>query len=346
MALWRNLNQQSQSKPWANLGEPVRTVRLDQWLLDAAVHTPTGGWANRAKYRLLRGLRRLRLFVSDPAVSCSLGAYNLRLPLSHELPFYRRKFPDYGLNLGTVSFFARQKYPNLTMIDIGANIGDSLAIVHKYSDHPVLCLEGEPRFFQLLQENTRNLLGVESEQTFIGAPGDHVSSIHARNGNAQVLLGPTPSRASICTLSEALDRHPRFATAKFLKIDAEGFDCRIIAAETELLKRNRPILFFEYYPKCSELVGQKASLVFTTLSSLGYSVIVIYQNLGRYFMSLTLDQLNAIEDLHRFISDLEGYCDIVAFHRDDQDIAINLRATEYASRALNPSASNGHLRER
>jgi FkbM family methyltransferase len=321
----------------------LNTTGLDQWLLDTALNTPVGGLGNRARYRLLRGIRRLRLLVSDPAVNFSLGAYNLRLPLSHELPFYRRKYADYAVNLGKVSFYARQKYPDLTMIDVGANIGDSVAIVHKYSDHPVLCLEGEPRFFELLKENTRNLPTVEVENTFIGAPGDHVSSIDARGGNAQVLLGSTPGRASICTLSEALARHRRFSTAKLLKIDAEGFDCRIIAAESRLLKRNRPIVFFEYYPKCSELVGQKAFPVFATLSSLGYSMILIYQNLGRYFMSLTLDQVDALQDLHHFISDLDGYCDVVAVHKEDLEIAMNLRAAEYAIRALKGPTSNGNL---
>jgi FkbM family methyltransferase len=288
-------------------------------------------------------MRRVRLFVSDPAVDLLLGTFNLRLPLSHELPFYRRKFPHYASNLGKVSFHARLKYPDLTMIDIGANIGDSVAIAHSYSDHPVLCLEGEPRFFQLLKENTRNLPAVEIEQTFIGAPGDHVGSIDVRSGNAQVLLGPTPGQSTICTLTEALARHPRFASAKLLKIDAEGFDCRIIASETKLLKANKPIVFFEYYPKCSELVGQKAFRVFSTLSSLGYSMILIYQNVGSYLMSLTLDQVDALEDLHHFISNQGGFCDVVAFHTEDLEIAINLRAAESACRALKQPAKNGHL---
>jgi FkbM family methyltransferase len=288
-------------------------------------------------------MRRVRLFVSDPAVDLLLGTFNLRLPLSHELPFYRRKFPHYASNLGKVSFHARRKYPDLTMIDIGANIGDSVAIAHSYSDHPVLCLEGEPRFFQLLKENTRNLPAVEIEQTFIGAPGDHVGSIDVRSGNAQVLLGPTPGQSTICTLTEALARHPRFASAKLLKIDAEGFDCRIIAAEIKLLKANKPIVFFEYYPKCSELVGQKAFPVFTTLSSLGYSMVLIYRNAGSYLMSLTLDQLDALQDLHHFISNQGGFCDVVAFHTEDLEIAINLRAAESASRALKKHPGNGNL---
>jgi FkbM family methyltransferase len=288
-------------------------------------------------------MRRVRLFVSDPAVDLLLGTFNLRLPLSHELPFYRRKFPHYASNLGKVSFHARRKYPDLTMIDIGANIGDSVAIAHSYSDHPVLCMEGEPRFFQLLKENTRNLPAVEIEQTFIGAPGDHVGSIDVRSGNAQVLLGPTPGQSTICTLTEALARHPRFASAKLLKIDAEGFDCRIIAAEIKLLKANKPIVFFEYYPKCSELVGQKAFPVFTTLSSLGYSMVLIYRNVGSYLMSLTLDQLDALQDLHHFISNQGGFCDVVAFHTEDLEIAINLRAAESASRALKKHPGNGNL---
>jgi FkbM family methyltransferase len=288
-------------------------------------------------------MRRVRLFVSDPAVDLLLGTFNLRLPLSHELPFYRRKFPHYASNLGKVSFHARRKYSDLTMIDIGANIGDSVAIAHSYSDHPVLCLEGEPRFFQLLKENTRNLPAVEIEQTFIGAPGDHVGSIDVRSGNAQVLLGPTPGQSTICTLTEALARHPRFASAKLLKIDAEGFDCRIIAAEIKLLKANKPIVFFEYYPKCSELVGQKAFPVFTTLSSLGYSMVLIYRNVGSYLMSLTLDQLDALQDLHHFISNQGGFCDVVAFHTEDLEIAINLRAAESASRALKKHPGNGNL---
>jgi FkbM family methyltransferase len=309
------------------------TTKFDQWLLDAALNTPLVGLGNRARYRLLRGIRRLRLSLSDPPVNFSLGTNRLRIPLSHELPFYKRRLPDYALNLGKVSLHVGRKYPDLTMIDVGANVGDSVAIVRNNSDHPVLCLEGEPRFFQLLQENTRHLPAVEIEQTFIGAVGDHISSVSASRGNAQVRLGSSPSSANICTLSEALSRHPQFASAKLLKIDAEGFDCRIIAAEAGLLRRAKPILFFEYDPKSCELVGQEAFPVFAQLSSMGYSTILIYQNVGRYLMSINLDQIDGLEDLHHFIYDLGGYCDVVAFHREDVELAISLRASEYAIRA-------------
>jgi FkbM family methyltransferase len=41
------------------------------------------------------------------------------------------------------------------MIDIGANVGDSVAIVREQSDYPILCIEGNETYFQILEENLR-----------------------------------------------------------------------------------------------------------------------------------------------------------------------------------------------
>ncbi len=317
--------------------EPPAPHIFDQWLLDVLLSTPAGGPVGKGTYMALRALRQLRLTLSDPVVTFPLGSCRLCLPLSHELPFYKKRFPEYALNLGRVSLHVCQKYPDLTMIDVGANVGDSVAVTRMFSEHPILCIEGEPRFFKLLAENTRNLRDIELEQTFIGAAGDHVTGIHRERGNAQVRLGPAPSQATICTLSEALVRHPRFVAAKLLKLDAEGFDCKIIAAEAEFLRRNKPILFFEYFPQSCETAGQEPFAVFRHLRDLGYFTLLIYQNFGEYFMSLSLDQMDSLLDLHHFLVDLQGFCDVVAFHREDLDIAADVRRSERSRRAGKPS---------
>ena len=312
---------------------PPVTAIFDQWLLNALSQGFTDGLLGRVRYFALRAIRRLRLAFSDPVVSTTLGKCHLQLPLSHELPLYRRKFPAYSANLGRITAEVKRKYPNLTMIDIGANVGDSVAMVRMFSDPPILCVEGEPRFFRLLAENTRHLAGIELEQTFLGATGDHIRAINVHRGNAQVFLGPEPGTGQICTLREVLARHPRFASTKFLKLDAEGFDCKILAAELELLKRNKPVLFFEYYPRSCQMAGQDALQIFPALSEIGYSNLLIYQNIGRYFMTLRPDLLRSIEDLHHFLLDLEGFCDVAAFHKEDEDLAARVRAAEYAARA-------------
>src|SRR6516164_9341158 len=44
-------------------------------------------------------------------------------------------------------------------------------------------------------------------------------------------------------------------------------------------------------------------------------------------------QVRSVEDLHYFLVDLEGCCDVAAFHKEDEDIAASVRAAEYAARA-------------
>jgi FkbM family methyltransferase len=318
---------------------PRKTRILDQWLLNASLNTKITGPVSRGRYRFFRTIRRLRLAFSDPMVNFCVGECRLRLPLSHELPFYRKRFPEYGLNLGRVSFYTRRKYPDSTMIDVGANVGDSVAIVRMFTEIPILCVEGEPRFFQLLAENTKGLRDIELEHTFVGAEGDHVSAIRLEGGNAQVLLGPPPGRARICTLSQSLAHHSRFATAKLLKLDAEGFDCKILATEGALLRSNKPVLFFEYYPLQCHLAGQEPLLLLSVLYEIGYSTLLIYQNIGRYLMTLNLNQISSLEDLHYSLVDSRGFCDVAAFHSEDEDIAAAVRNAEYANRTENSSPS-------
>jgi FkbM family methyltransferase len=307
-----------------------QTRSFEQTILNALLETPLNGLCSRARFRALRSLRRLRLLISDPVVKFPLGARDLLLPLSHELPLYRRAFPEYALNLGRLALHLSRKYPDLTVIDVGANVGDSAAVVRMYCDHPVLCIEGEERFFRLLAQNSGNLGPIELEQTFLGAQGDHVHSVHTGRGNARVILGSAPGKENMCTLGQAVSRHPRFALSKLLKLDAEGFDCRIIACESELLRRSKPVLFFEYYPACCEMAGQPAFPVFAQLAETGYSTVLIYQNVGRYLTSLQLHQVTELANFHRCIADVQGFCDIVAFHPEDLDVAGDLRAQALA----------------
>jgi FkbM family methyltransferase len=316
---------------------------FDQWLVHALSNGPVDHLAGRVRYWLFRVIRNMRLAFSDPIVSAPMCGRRLQLPLSHELPIYRMLFPGYAANLGRLSAEVNRKYPNLTMVDVGANVGDSAAIVRTFAAHPILCVEGEPRFFQLLGENTRRMPDVELEHTFLGAAGDHIRSIKVQRGNAQILLGPAPGANPICTLSEVLARHPRFASPKLLKLDAEGFDCKILASEIQFLKQNKPVLFFEYYPHSSEMAGQDALQLFPLLSQIGYAVLLIYRNIGKYFMTLNLDNASSLEDLHFFLVDLGGFCDVTAFHEEDKDIAARVRALERAKRTNGNASPYGGI---
>src|SRR5271166_5414436 len=131
----------------------LQVKNWDQWLLDTLVATGKDGVASRARYRVLCTIRQARLRFSDPLVRYRLGEMTLLLPLSHELPLYRRDLPQYSMNLGRIVAAVQAKYGNLTMIDVGANVGDSVAVVRAHADAVILCVEGEDQFFELLEVN-------------------------------------------------------------------------------------------------------------------------------------------------------------------------------------------------
>jgi FkbM family methyltransferase len=326
----REFRSQTSKVAGEQMGEnkALRTGKLDQWLLDALVATPRKGILSRGRFRALSALRQGRLRFSDPLVRFPIGQVTLILPLSHELPLYRRTLPEYGLNLGRVVESVHQKYPKCTMIDVGANIGDSVAIVRAHAHIPILCVEGESRFFLLLEANTRNLDDVKLEHAFLGADGDHAKAVHVERGTARIELGAGTGRATMRTLGQVVSRHPRFSMAKFLKLDAEGFDCRIICCETEFLSVNNPVLFFEYHPPLCAVAGYDPFPVFTQLAEIGYSLVLIYENTGRYLLSARMTQRKVLEDIHHYFAKMSGFCDVVAFHSEDLDIAEAIRNSE------------------
>jgi len=304
---------------------------FDQWLLDALTRTPVDGIRSRTRFRALSAIRALRLKASDPLVQFSLDSFALRLPLSHDLPLYKRKFPQYARNLGRISVATSRKYAGLTILDVGANVGDSAAILRSSVNSPILCVEGDDRFFSCLRENVRGLGDIEVDQAFVGKKGDRVGIAYRGRGNVRASLDANAAPVEVRALSEILARHPRFSAAKLLKLDIEGFDCRVIACESDFLARSKPVLFFEYDPHLSEMTGQDALPTFSELAKIGYSAVLIYQNVGDYLISLSLSQTQALEDVHHYFRRLRGYCDVAAFHRDDLDLFGAVRALELST---------------
>jgi hypothetical protein len=96
----------------------------------------------------------------EPRSSIRLRQFMLSLPLSHELPIcLSQGFASPRFELVALT---QAKYPNLTMIDVGANVGDFIAIVRWHVDAPILCVEGEDHFFSC----SRSMRGSRPESSW------------------------------------------------------------------------------------------------------------------------------------------------------------------------------------
>jgi FkbM family methyltransferase len=230
--------------------------------------------SGRARLKALIALRRLLVRAGDPLLGWRVGDTELLLPLSHELPFYRHDHPLYDRAIGRIA--AEAGGP---VVDIGANVGDTAAEIRAHTIAPILCVEGDDRFFALLERNAPRLAPVELEHAFVDAPAH--GRVERGAGTAHIVAGDGALRTK--PLSRILEEHPSFAEPALLKLDTDGFDVPIVLANLELLARVRPLLFFEYDPHLGATPD-----VFEKLRDIGYRRMDVYENTGEHVGTVDL----------------------------------------------------------
>jgi FkbM family methyltransferase len=288
---------------------------LAQYIFDQIINTPN---SNKVKLKLFKFLRTKLLSSSEPTVNYQFGNYNLEIYLSHDFPFNLKEKPQYSQNLGVIAEIISQKYPNFQVIDVGANVGDSAAIIKNKVDVPILCIEGNPRFLGLLEKNTASMRDIQIEKCFVGEEELNVTPI---NSLGTSYLEKSENGIPVKTISSIIEKNERFSNVKLLKIDTDGFDNKIIRGAEQFLRKTKSSVFFEYDPHYLSLQGEKGIDIFDFLVSLGYEKFVIYDNLGDHLITLTKNNKNEFVELHNFFNrGSSRYMDIWAIHSEDFDL--------------------------
>ena len=277
-----------------------------------------------------------------------LGGSEILVPLSHDLPVIRSVFPQYSTNIARLCSYLTEKYPDLHLVDIGANIGDTVAIIREQSRCPILCIEADEYYFSLLTENLgrANLQSVETVRAFVATyTGELKGQLSCSAGTAH-FVNDHANALSTIRLSHLLKNFPRFHAPKILKIDTDGFDCSILRSELEWLSENRPMVFFEYDPFFFQSQPYDGAGIFEDLSTAGYTFAILYDNVGDYLTSVDLQRDKEIlRDLQNYYVGRGGkhYLDVAAFHFEDRRIAeqIGIKEGEWSlSRRKMPSEQN------
>jgi FkbM family methyltransferase len=305
---------------------------IAQFLLNRILSlTPTGYWS-RIRLAFWNLTRTTIVKLYDPLIQCDVRGTTIHAPLSHNLPLNLKLFPNYASNLGRIAKAVKQKYHDFSCVDIGANIGDSIAVLRREADFPLLCIEGQEDFWPILELNSKMFPDVELEKAFVG---DRTESIHAaitrHLGSAEVVPDDDSSGlVEMKRLIEILNARPRFSHLKLVKIDTDGFDCIIIRSSSDVLSKWRPVLFFEYDPYLLAKHGDDGISVFATLRNTGYAGILVYDRTGEFMYSASTTDYRILEEMHTYFSDPDGgrHCDICAFHQEDLDLFEKTRVEE------------------
>lgn len=255
--------------------------------------------------------------------------HTIRLPRRHMLDWLRLNHQRYDMPLADVSGLVVRKYPGASMIDIGANVGDTAAFMTATDAVPILCVEGNPEYLPFLKRNL-NAISKHSEivSAYVGATdGAMAGRIMASHGTAKLVDGdgnvPTRSLPSI------LEDYPKFKQARLIKIDTDGQDAKIITGAIETLSAMKPVIFVEYYPLGAPEVATECREMLLALAAIGYSNFHVFDNFGNHMLRLPASQLDHhMRSLNAYVRSTQKdlrpslfYYDICAFPSDDTDLS-------------------------
>ena len=239
--------------------------------------------------------------------------------------------------LGEIASRVIRKYADATVIDIGANVGDSAAALCTHQEIPVLCIEGHPLFASYLRHNLSRLPRcIEIAECLVGAPARMVSIENLRTGHGTATLIPSLAgdgkigELPVRPLGDILRDHPRFQRPRLIKIDTDGSDFEILHASIELIQQLRPVLFFEYDPTFHRDGVRTGMQALSELRAAGYGHFLVYDNFGHFMDHISAHAMTRFEDLNRYIMShlLFGrqicYLDVCAFCAEDADLATQL----------------------
>ncbi|WP_448702193.1 FkbM family methyltransferase [Mucilaginibacter sp. AW1-3] len=259
------------------------------------------------------------------------GRFTILANQEHPLQDYLNNHKYYSRNLPRIAKLLEAKYKTYNIIDVGANIGDTIALVRSADcDQFIYAIEGDPVYFEILEKNALNFKGVKTFQTFLGEEtGSGNFSVETTKGTAN-LVQLEDSTTSIQKLDDLVSDNG-IKNVKLLKIDTDGFDFKILRGSWDLLKNNRPVLFFEYDASYLEKLGESGTELLFDLYHLGYRTAIYYDNYGKLLLSVSLENQDIVKQLYAYMRKGEGafyYYDVCLFHEDDNELAKDIIASE------------------
>jgi FkbM family methyltransferase len=264
--------------------------------------------------------------------SVKVGNYKLVANYEHPIEDYLVQFKYYSRNFPRIAKYIENKYHDYQIIDVGANIGDSAALLRSEGINQFIHLiEGDPIYVKLLEKNCGLFSDVKVHQTFLGEESKNENIIiDNAQGTAKISIGDSKDSISIIKLDDLIENH-KINNIKLLKTDTDGFDFKILRGSFETIRKNKPVLFFEYDSVFLAQQNDDGLSIFEDFIKLGYSKMLYYDNFGKFLLSTDLNNKILLQQLFAYIYNKESafpYFDVVIFHKDDDKLAEEVIAKE------------------
>ena len=253
-----------------------------------------------------------------------VGKFVITIPSANPLSTVYACIPTFGSFLTRVCAEIGAHEPRFHAVDIGANVGDTLALIRSGWSCPCICIEGDPRCFALLQRNLQLFNATSAHNIWLGEATASASVVMAKAGwNTTFELpaaGSEGTTVRLMAFDEFIQAHPARSLIRMFKCDAEGYDLRILRGARAFLRDVKPVLLFEYNRENLDPLGEDGISTLELLRQIGYDSALVYDNKGRLLLKCSFRDKSLLLDLHEYSDGKTGminYYDIITWHQDD-----------------------------
>jgi FkbM family methyltransferase len=224
----------------------------------------------------------------------------LELPLSHGLPDYLQRFPLYDSVLHRLSEYLHKRDGSLICIDVGANIGDTIAACFRSDNDKFLAVEPNSQFNRYLCQNFGKRDNVQIVKVMCSSKSLTATfTANTKSGTSSFTPDSQGTKIQTQTLDSLIYEYPTFANVNMLKVDTDGHDIEVIKGAADTIRRRSPVILFECDAFGRASYAEDCCETLATLKDSGYGSFLIYDNLGNLNGRHSLSVLAPFRDLLR-----------------------------------------------
>lgn len=261
----------------------------------------------------------------DRPVSRDIRGVRMVLPRRHLLPYFISGDSPYGKNLEDLAVELTRGERSSSILDIGANVGDSTLLMRDRAAATYVCVEPDPRWLDYLHRNVDSCPDVHIEPSILVPPGhaDHYSLVHEDVGSSRLEPVGTDQGLPVISTDVLLERHPCLSAVRLIKTDTDGYDVLLVPALARTFRSSLPVIFFEFDPRPTRVVTPEIDPadLWSQLEGLGYTSAAVWTNAGELVGAFPTSRLR--EESRRLDDDAKtrgyGFWDVAVAHHDDQE---------------------------
>ena len=267
-----------------------------------------------------------RRYLGQDFTKIKCGAYEIEVPEEHILVKLLKSQPYRDLCVGITAKYISAKYPDGTIVDVGANIGDTAAVLATYARNKLILIEGSDYFYDILIRNIAKLPNEIVIKKAVVLDGSKISGSFRHWGGTASFHERAQGNVRIQSqrLSNIVDEN-----TCFVKTDTDGYDFRILIDSLEWLASACPAILFENQIRNNQ-DRDSADHLYARLMQIGYTYFIVWDDPGFHLASTT--SLDILTDLNRYLFKVfqnEGHksiynYDVLCLHRKDIDVYRNI----------------------